>query len=377
MVRRTLPRRPVEWLLAAACVAVYCVILYAGLSPFTFFPPNQVTWSPDGRGLRFGDYGTLLSSGPFELRGSADGSCALALWLEPGETIDSNVMIDFYAPENPLRFRLRQARDDLLLLRDVEESGGRFRTRAIDIAHTFRKGDSVLIGVSAGPNATSLYLNGKLARSVSGFGLSSSDFRGLIIIGNSPLDQDSWSGLLKGLAIYNRALTGLEMLQLYQSWKPGDSDGSIKQTQPAAIFSFNEGSGTVVRDQMRSGVDLTIPKSFLTVDQRLLTPFWKEYYSDPGYWKNVAINVGGFVPLGFCFCAFLLIRGMWKRPVLATILFGFATSLMIEVLQAYIPMRNSGTTDVITNTLGTVLGALSCNSAAVRALVARTGFRLE
>jgi VanZ family protein len=70
-------------------------------------------------------------------------------------------------------------------------------------------------------------------------------------------------------------------------------------------------------------------------------------------------NIIGFVPLGFAACGFFSFGGTKHRAILLTILLGATTSLGIEVLQAFIPYRESGLTDVITNTLGTAVGALS------------------
>lgn len=47
-----------------------------------------------------------------------------------------------------------------------------------------------------------------------------------------------------------------------------------------------------------------------------------------------------------------------SHSTMVTVLCGAAISLTIEILQEYIPGRDSGLMDVITNTFGTFLGAL-------------------
>jgi glycopeptide antibiotics resistance protein len=45
--------------------------------------------------------------------------------------------------------------------------------------------------------------------------------------------------------------------------------------------------------------------------------------------------------------------------MIATILLGTEVSLVIEILQAFLSKRESGTTDIITNTFGTSISAAS------------------
>ena len=50
-------------------------------------------------------------------------------------------------------------------------------------------------------------------------GLQAEISQGDLIIGNSPVKPDSWSGELKGIAIYHRELTATEVAQHYDDWK--------------------------------------------------------------------------------------------------------------------------------------------------------------
>lgn len=62
------------------------------------------------------------------------------------------------------------------------------------------------------------------------------------------------------------------------------------------------------------------------------------------------------------------------RTVAATVLLGTLFSLAIEIVQFYIPTRDSGTTDILTNTLGTVIGITLYRWRTIQALLGRLEF---
>ena len=119
-----------------------------------------------------------------------------------------------------------------------------------------------------------------------------------------------------------------------------------------------KGPGTVIHNQAAAGADLYIPERYTVADKISLEPFWKEFNMSRNYWKNNLMNVVGFLPVGFVFYAYFRVARPIRRAMLVTIAVGAATSLTIEVLQAFLPTRDSGTTDLITNTLGTYVGVL-------------------
>ena len=98
---------------------------------------------------------------------------------------------------------------------------------------------------------------------------------------------------------------------------------------------------------------------------------WRNFRPTPGYWADVAINIIGFVPFGFSFFAYFSMVWETKHAALLVILPGFLTSLSIEVLQAWLPTRNSGVNDLITNTLGAGLGVLLFRSPFTRLAVSK------
>ena len=113
-----------------------------------------------------------------------------------------------------------------------------------------------------------------------------------------------------------------------------------------------------MHSRVEPGVDLQIPARYMVVDKKFLEPVWEEFSWSREYASAALKNIVGFLPVGFVFFAYLSgVRGI-RRAALVTVLLGALISLTIEVLQGFLPNRDSGTTDLITNTLGTWLGVL-------------------
>jgi glycopeptide antibiotics resistance protein len=205
----------------------------------------------------------------------------------------------------------------------------------------------------------SVYTDGVLAKTAPQFRLSTKDFSGRLVLADSPGQPDNWSGQLLGLAIYRRELTATEVRRHYETWTQEERPKICEQECNIALYLFGERAGNVVHNQAMSGVDLDIPEKYEVLDKIFLEPFWKEFSMSRSYWGAAFKNIVGFVPFGFCFCACLSAHKV-RRAALVTVILGSLVSLTIEVLQAYLPTRDSGTTDLFTNTLGTYIGVIAC-----------------
>jgi hypothetical protein len=361
--------------LGVLCASVLGVILTAGLWPF-HAPKNQVSWLSNGNGLHFGDHGVILSTDAFNLVNLKSGTpCSVEIRLQPAVIYTGGTILAFYTPGNhSVPFSLHQSLDDLVLRREFVDREPRAKPIKLYIEHIFRPEKEVIITIAAGEQSIAVYVNGALVKTSTRFALSSKELTGQLVVGNSPVADDGWQGQLRGLTIYNQELTAAEALQHYDAWTTKGLP-EIKKEGPVALYFFDERIGSVVHNQMNSGTDLHIPERFSVLHAPFLEPPWDEFRPSWGYCKNVLVNIGGFVPLGFFFCAYFSSVQRLSRAMLATIVLGGVVSLTIEVLQAFLPTRESGITDIITNTLGTGIGATLYNHRLVQVLFASVAQR--
>ena len=345
-------------LLLLTCLLVTAGMLVAGLWPF-HSPRNQVTWLAGGQGLHFGRYGTAVSSGEFSPASApADGPCSLEIWIKPDRPKASRTLLSVYAPDKRRQFSLHQCTTDLGLQRDVSPGRYRLLTTHSYVEDVFREGKSCFLTLTSDGRKTLAYVSGVPAPTSSNFPLSSRDLSGELILATLPRENDGWKGVWRGLAIYAEALSPAQVLHHYETWTKTGRPDVREADRPVAVYRFDEGAGRIVHNQVSSGINLDIPEHYGLVDQAFLTPFWQEFEPTSGYWLgDVAYNVVGFIPFGILVCAYFSLARPVARPALITLLLGFTLSLTIECTQAWLPTRDSGTTDLITNTLGTGIGA--------------------
>ena len=223
----------------------------------------------------------------------------------------------------------------------------------------FRSEQAVFFTITSSFGGTNIYSDGKLLRQYPDFKLSMQDFSGRLMMGDAPGLGDNWSGEIRGLAIYGRQLSADEVAKHYTAWLHSNSNGFEGMRDAFALYRLKEGGGDVAHNQVDTTADVQIPGRFFILHKQFLELPWDEFYVGWSYWANVALNVIAFFPLGFFFCALFWSMTIMERRLLATISLGFVVSLTIEVLQAFLPTRKSGVTDLLTNTLGTALGAMS------------------
>jgi VanZ family protein len=357
--------------LALLCLFTTLGILFCTLWPFDPFPPNRVSWLAQTNGIRFGQRGVVVSQQSLGRAEAIPGedSCSIELWIRPVNTDSVATVLDIYEPGNPWRFLIRQYHGGLIISHDVPVRGAKPHRIKIDIDDGLQHGQLTFLTITSGVTGTRVYFDAKLKKAFPGFQISRDDLSGQLVLGSSTVQPDAWSGEMHGLALYSRELNPQEVLESYTSWTKNGATQTSAADGVMASYPFAERSGNIVRGQGSIAPDLLMPKIYRVPHHSFLTPPWREFDPSFDYLWDLLRNIAGFMPLGFFLCALFQRSPLFRRAVLYTTLLGGALSLCIEILQAYIPQRGSGVTDVITNTLGTALGALLVRSKIASKLV--------
>jgi hypothetical protein len=357
--------------LGGLCVGVLGIILVAGLWPF-HAPRNDVSWLPN-RGLYFGHYGSALARSAFAGSSGKDASGCLELWLKPDSVRHVRTILSFDSPDHPaIPFMVRQQKDGLVVQQPNQDDNGFTRGAWLRVNGVFQSNQPVMLAVDLNPNMTDIYVNGSLARSFPIRG-NPTNLSGRLVLAGSPNLADSWSGQILGLAIYGRELSSVEVAADYHTWSDQQRVVVSKDASLRALYLFDEGTGSIAHNLRDTATDLIIPSHFFVLHRAFLRSAWGEHRKNWPFWEDIGINVIGFIPLGFSFAAYFSTTNGTKAALLRAVIFGFLMSLTIEMLQYLLPTRDSGTIDLITNTLGTTIGAALSRWPFAQELMGRAG----
>jgi len=346
--------------LSLVMVAGYFVV---GLWPFDFRPANRVSWLPGQAGLHFEPYGIAYDPAPLPTSPAGrPANFTVELWLEAQPEPANNVfdILTIHNRHLPLDLTLYQWRRDLILratTRPAQPAGSRSEVGVDDLLSE-RRAQFITFRVDGA--GTDFYVNGAAAGHFPRFVPAREASAGQLILGNNASGKHAWTGRLFGLALYHQALEAADISRHAALWTQGGARQLTNATGLTALYFFDEGGGRVAVDSSANHHHVIIPSRFQPVHREFLIAPRKDIaYNRPDY-SDIAVNILGFVPFGFCY----LLHRHRLRPnqqavnALLAVLAGAAASLTIEVIQAWLPNRVSSTTDVLTNTTGTLLGVL-------------------
>jgi hypothetical protein len=219
-----------------------------------------------------------------------------------------------------------------------------------------------LVSIISGNAGTRVYLDGMLKKTNTALVLRFPDQMGQahLVVGNSMNGNQPWKGKLYGLAFYSHGLEKALNERHHQRWQAEKSFVGFKDAEPRLLYTFDEGSGNIVRNKMGDSPDLMIPGWMKILQKKVLS--WPKLYGVAGtsLMGDIVLNLIGFIPLGFIMMALALrIDGLnAENGRSIVVLIAFVYSLFIEVTQAWIPSRDSSLLDLLLNTLGGYLGVL-------------------
>jgi VanZ family protein len=349
-------------ILRFVCVAFWVGLMVLGLWPFNFFPRNRVEWLGDSNGIHFDWHGQMYTDAQSKLvapqsAASATDSFSIEIWLKPDKAYSWGTVLSVYDPARPESLRMNQSLTDLVLRGEFRDQSGRLGFKPVWITRIFENPQARFVTITSGPQGTTVYLEGVREHFIQ-YAPAGNNFSGRLLVGHSGSENSAWAGTVRGLAIYDRALTADEVLQHYAAWNGNSVDKLAQAAGVVALYPFDERAGDLVHNHAGSMPDLVIPLRFYIFHRRFLADPVRLQKSDI---SDAVINIFGFIPFGLLLSLyFSRAIGLSRYQSIAwAIVVGGMTSFSIEFLQAYLPTRDSSYLDLINNILGTTLGAIA------------------
>ncbi len=341
-------------LLGTLCLLVIAGILSLGLWPF-YSPANGVAWLGATHGIGFSGEGFAFSKVGLPIGGAG---YSVEIWATPSKNGDGSTLLTLRNPASAdcPEVGLQRSWKDLKIQSRREQSYFQIPKRTLYVDNMFEARTQLFLTITSGAQGTRVYANGNLFQAFPSEAIFACPFQGAIILGDAAGQSDGWSGRIFGLGTYQAELTGEQVQRHFESWTKSGQPHLTAQDKNQTLYLLDEGKGRTAHDQGAGAWDLEMPEQYSVIGKKTLPGFWDEFTATPGYWQDFANNIVGFIPVGFCFLAYFSNATSLRRPLLWAILSGIALSLTIECTQPFLATRESGTTDLVTNTTGTLFG---------------------
>lgn len=337
-------------------LSIIAITFFFGLKPFNFLSKNDAHIDFDQAALVFNE--SIIRGDS-----SAQGIARTENELDFGDSPELSILLELESHGIPsglgviLTFLDEHDQPPLIIAQWQEHIA--IRSRRINrhpdkqyvetgIRNCFKENDFFTLLLSSSTKGTDVFINGHFVDTHSWFQLKDPEgpFGGRLVLGNNAYATQPWQGSLKRIALYNKALKPQELAISKSSRIVEYMNFAEVDSSPAARSSF--------------GPQLHIPRYFDPAKRDILSSYQSEYLSETMLRTDIAINIIGFMPIGFA-ALFLAARSP-SRSRLKSCVYALATvflsSLLIEFLQSFLPSRDSSQLDLLCNTAGGTFAVL-------------------
>jgi hypothetical protein len=336
-------------------------ITWAALAPFAFRPPNRISWLDEGNGIRFGAHALAHSDG--ELVWPGGRAFTIELWVVPSKEPRRQLgrIFALHDDEELPLLSIDHWQSHLIVRDRFHSQDEALRYREHGASEALPMNEPRFIALTSEPAGTQLYVDGHPTEVLDKPPIIGDDqvFGGLMVVGNSIRGNQSWEGVISGIAIYDRALGASEIGRHASSTSDASPSALIGSPGLLALYLFTEGKGEFADSRVARAPALAMPSVFQPLRRTILHWPGAGDRSRGWYQQDLRLNVVGFLPLGLMIALLLRRRGeaRARARILRTILYAGAFSLAIELTQVLIPSRVSSISDVAANAAGGGLGA--------------------
>jgi VanZ family protein len=352
---------------ALCCLAaVFLAILFFGLRPKGFSYSNGVRWIGDRAGIHFSKSGIAYTNHfnekiKISATQSNDLSLELALKIEKPYKKGFNFIFALHNGKDSDQLLLAQWRSWIIFMNGDDYAHKR-KTNRVSFDTDRFPGGQLFLTMTTGSSGTKLYCDGELVREKKDLILElPRGANSRLLLGNSVYGAHPWEGGVYGLALYRSTLTDEAIAAHFARWSEERNFSFAKTDTPFVLFLFDEKEGEWANDHAAGGHPLKMPKKIKILERKILSPPWQDFNYDRNHLDDILLNVIGFVPLGFFLFSTLNARGgaSMKHGILITAISCLGVSLFIEIVQTWIPSRDSSMLDLISNTFGGWIGAMT------------------